>query len=134
MRINANKETVFQSLELSDASEKAQNGLNKEKMREIKLRGKCKELEAVFLTQLFKVMEKTIPKSSNEGSQNTLSSMMFSSVMGQTLADQGGIGLTEIIYESLKDKDELPMLDELKANDVLSNMNSLKLFDGGENE
>jgi len=134
MRINANKETVFQSLELSDASKKAQNGLNKEKMREIKLRGKCKELEAVFLTQLFKVMEKTIPKSSNEGSQNTLSSMMFSSVMGQTLADQGGIGLTEIIYESLKDKDELPMLDELKANDVLSNMNSLKLFDGGENE
>ena len=91
-------------------------------------------MEAVFLTQLFKVMEKTIPKSSNEGSQNTLSSMMFSSVMGQTLADQGGIGLTEIIYESLKDKDELPMLDELKANDVLSNMNSLKLFDGGENE
>lgn len=134
MRINANKETVFQSLELSDASKKAQNGLNKEKMREIKLRGKCKELEAVFLTQLFKVMEKTIPKSSNEGSQNTLSSMMFSSVMGQTLADQGGIGLTEIIYESLKDKDELPTLDELKANDVLSNMNSLKLFDGGENE
>jgi hypothetical protein len=40
----------------------------------------------------------------------------------------------EIIYESLKDKDELPTLDELKANDVLSNMNSLKLFDGGENE
>ena len=30
MRINANKETVFQSLELSDASKKAQNGLNKE--------------------------------------------------------------------------------------------------------
>jgi Rod binding domain-containing protein len=134
MRVNANKETVFQSLELSGASKKTQNGLNKEKMREIKLRGKCKELEAVFLTQLFKVMEKTIPKSSNEGSQNTLSSMMFSSVMGQTLADQGGIGLMEIIYESLKDKDELPTLDELKANDVLSNMNSLKLFDGGENE
>lgn len=134
MRINANKETVFQSLEFSDASKKTQNGLNKEKMREIKLRGKCKELEAVFLTQLFKVMEKTIPKSSNEGSQNTLSSMMFSSVMGQTLANQGGIGLTEIIYKSMKDKDELPMLDELKANDVLDNMSSFKLFDGGENE
>jgi len=134
MRINAEKETVFQSIDLSDASKKAQNGLNKEKMREIKLRGKCKELEAVFLTQLFKVMEKTIPKSSNEGSQNTLSSMMFSSVMGQTLANQGGIGLTEIIYQSMKDKDELPMLDELKANDALDNMSSFKLFDGGENE
>ncbi|HCK99469.1 MAG TPA: hypothetical protein DHW42_05110 [Candidatus Marinimicrobia bacterium] len=133
MRINDNKGTVFQSIDL-DASKKVQNGLNKEKMREIKLRGKCKELEAVFLTQLFKVMEKTIPKSSNEGSQNTLSSMMFSSVMGQTLANQGGIGLTEIIYKSMKDKDELPMLDELKANDVLDNMSSFKLFDGGENE
>jgi len=134
MRINAKKETVFQSLNLLDASKKAQNGLNKEKMREIKLRGKCKELEAVFLTQLFKVMEKTIPKSSNEGSRNTLSSMMFSSVMGQTLANQGGIGLTEIIYKSMKDKDELPALDELKANDFLDNMSSFKLFDGGENE
>lgn len=108
-----------QSSKLPDLSNKIQSLTNKEMSREIKLRKQSKELEAVFLTQLFKAMEKTVPKNSTTGSKNSLATMMFSSVMGEALADQGGIGLADIIFESLKDKESFPSMDKIKSNDLI---------------
>jgi len=134
MQIDPNTEAVSKKLNLLDSSKRAQNLLDKKLIREFELRNKCKDMEAIFLTQLFKVMEKTIPKSSNDGSKNTLASMMFSSVMGQTLANQGGMGLTDMIYESVKDREEIPEFDELKANEFVDNVSLFKLLGNSENE
>ena len=134
MQIDANMEAVSKKLNPLDSSKRAQDLFDEKLNREIKLRNKCKDLEAIFLTQLFKVMEKTIPKSENEDSKNTLASMMFSSVMGQTLANQGGIGLTDMIYESVKDKEGIPEFDELKTNEFIDNVSLFKLLGSSENE
>lgn len=134
MQIDANTEAISKKSNLVDSSKRVPDLLDKKLMREIKLRNKCKDLEAIFLTQLFKVMEKTIPKSEKEGSKNTLASMMFSSVMGQTLANQGGLGLSDIIYESVKDKGEMPEFDELKTNEFIDNVSLFKFLGSSENE
>ena len=44
-------------------------------------------------------MEKTVPHQKEH--QNTLSNMMFSSVMGKEIAEQGGLGLAKFFYNSL---------------------------------
>ncbi|MDP8238186.1 MAG: rod-binding protein [Candidatus Hatepunaea meridiana] len=129
MKINPN-ETVLQSnVKHLDST----NNRNKlpvtDQEKENRLRQTSKDLEAVFITQMFKVMEKTIPKSSLTGSKNTLSSMMFSSVMGEALANQGGIGLSDIIYRSLNEKDEMPSPEQINPNPFIQNIHSFGLFD-----
>jgi len=75
--------------------------------RMIKLQEKAQEMESIFLTQMIKAMRKTVPGNSIGGSENksSLSSMMFSSVMGKALAKSGGVGLADKIFSSLKKMD-----------------------------
>ncbi|MCK5520782.1 MAG: hypothetical protein KAI81_06695 [Candidatus Marinimicrobia bacterium] len=98
---------------------------NEDLQRDIQLKDKAKELEALFLTQLLKVMEGTIPGEGLGGSENNLASMMFSSVMADSLADQGGMGLSEMLYTSLREKDaELPLPGN-QSDMYLDNLNSI---------
>jgi len=80
---------------------------NKEDAR---LRDASKKLEGQFLTFMLKAMENTIPKDKDQEKQN-LGSMMFSSVMGQEIADNGGIGLADFLYKSLKANGGSPALN-----------------------
>ena len=132
--IDSNAKTVSQNLNSPDSSKEVKNVFNKEKAREIKLHQKCKDLEGLFITQLFKAMEKTIPKSSLVGSKNTLSSMMFSSVMGEALANQGGFGLADVIFKSLKDKDEIINLDKLSNGNFIDNIQAIGTIRDIDNE
>ncbi len=90
---------------------------------------KSKALEAVFLTQLIKSMEKTIPDGST-GGKNSLSSMMFGSVMGDAMSQGGGIGLSKMIFDSLKEMDSVPAnnngcgAEYLQTMDLIQNINS----------
>jgi len=93
--------------------------------RNAQLREKSKELEAVFITQLIKSMEKTIPEGMG-GGKNSLSTMMFSSVLGDAMAQGGGIGLSKMIYTSLKTMDGSPDLDNLGGDDFLKSMSVLQ--------
>jgi Rod binding domain-containing protein len=86
---------------------------------------KSKELESVFLTQMIKSMEKTIPEGMG-GSKNSLSSMMFSSVMGDAMSEGGGIGLSKMIYASLKNRIDGEPLPEMGGEDYLETMNLLQ--------
>ncbi len=103
---------------------------NKKGLREAELKKKSSELEAVFLTQLIKSMEKTVPEGMG-GGKNSMSSMMFSSVLGDAMSQNGGIGLSKMIFESLKRMDSSAELKEfggkdyLQSLDVLQNMSSL---------
>ncbi len=67
---------------------------------ELKLREASKKLEGQFLSQLIKSMENTIPK---DDKKQSMATMMFSSVMGQQMSENGGIGLADFIYQSLKE-------------------------------
>jgi len=102
--------------------------------RDIKLRQKSKDLEAVFISQMFKEMEKTIPKSTLTGSKNSLSSMMFSSVMGEALSNQGGIGLSDVIYRSLRERDDMLEPVEIRSNSFVENVHSFMFTNLDENK
>ncbi|MBO8151521.1 MAG: hypothetical protein H0Z30_03410 [Candidatus Marinimicrobia bacterium] len=86
-------------------------------VRDIKLRKAAKEIEAIFIAQVIKAMEKSLPSESIGGKKNNLVNMLFSSTMGKAIAEKGGIGLADIIYKSLKSRDEF--------NEEAININSL---------
>ena len=103
--------------------------------RDIKLREASRKMEAAFLTYVFKALEKTIPKTSIAGkSRNNLATMMFSTVMADAVSEQGGIGLGDQIYQSLKEMDELPDFEELKLDNLSNTINPMEFMKTGFGE
>ncbi|MCB0281072.1 MAG: rod-binding protein [Calditrichae bacterium] len=90
---------------------------------EKKLRDASKKLEGQFLTFMLKAMENTVPKDEKENSQS-MATMMFSSVLGENIAESGGIGLADFIYQSLKanGSDALKNMPENSAYNTISNI------------
>jgi len=71
--------------------------------RDKKLRDTARGFESIFISQLMKTMEKTItPGGTSNNSSSNMSGMMFSQVFGEAISKQGGIGLADSIYSSLK--------------------------------
>ncbi len=66
----------------------------------------CKEFEAYFLEQVFKGMEKMIPKNDDEDSSVSQTVDYFKDTMIQQIAadtvDTQSLGLAQILYESMK--------------------------------
>lgn len=107
-----------------------QNPKDVNDQKDPKLVKSSKELEALFISYVLKSMEKTIPNN-DSGEKNSLSKMMFSTVMGKEIAAQGGIGLADFIYKSLAETGANP-LDKIKENfDIQSlyNLNTLRSSD-----
>jgi len=75
------------------------------------LQKSAKELEGLFLSHVLQVMRKTIPKES--GQSANMVDMMFSSIMGNGLAEQGGIGMSKFLYSALAEND-IEAVDKLK--------------------
>ncbi len=98
-----------------------------QKARNIQIREQAREMEAIFLTQMVKAMRKTIPKNPWGGSDNNLPSMMFGSIMGKALAEGGGVGLSEVIFNSLKKMDHTQMmqLQEIQSKQAAAEINTL---------
>jgi len=100
--------------------------------RDIQLREASRKMEAAFLNYVFKTMEKTIPKTSvSGGSNNNLASMMFSSVMADAVSEQGGMGLGDQLYNSLKEMDEIPDFDKIQMDDISNKFNAMQLMKKG---
>jgi len=103
-----------------------------DKERDIKLKETSQKLEASFLTFVFKAMEKTVPKTSlTGGSSNNLSTMMFSTTMADAVAEQGGMGLADQIYHSLKETDNPRELNDLTKDHVQSALDAIQLMNMG---
>lgn len=81
-------------------------------VKDPKLEKSARELEGLFVSFVLKSMEKTVPH--EKENQNNLANMMFSSVMGKQISEQGGLGLAKFFYNSLAQKspDELAKLNE----------------------
>jgi len=101
--------------------------ISAEAARDLQLKAKSREMEALFITEMFKAMEKTVPEDATGGSNN-LPKMLFSSVMGEAVAENGGIGLADPIYMALKDKDEILKLDDLKDNGILTSLSAIPVI------
>lgn len=99
---------------------------------EIKLRSSAKQLEGLFLTFVLKAMEKTIPKFDKQANSNNLVSMMFSTVMGEDLAKQGGVGLAEFIYQHMK-KEDVQNLNNMPAQNWIEMLPN-RIIPGRNNE
>lgn len=92
-----------------------------------------KQMEGVFLSILVKAMEKTVPEGSLTGSKNSLSKMMFSSVMGQEISKNGGIGLANQIFQSLKE-DGSESLKDFNPADYSQYLQNIKLSEVNNDE
>lgn len=95
--------------------------------RDLQIREKSREIEGLFLTHMIKSMEKTIPKNMSGSGQN-MATMMFSSVMGEAMSKGEGMGLSKMIYQSLKEKDGSVDTDSLKALELMDNMHTNSLL------
>ncbi len=121
---------VLQKLKAPEIQKNAESSGEKEK----KLRKASKELEGMFLSILFKAMEKTIPRDSKEDSKMNLAQMMFSTVMGEAIAEKGGIGLADFFYRTLQEAEDLSRLEEmnlpgLEKWDVMMKLKTLESGD-----
>lgn len=71
--------------------------------RDQKLREACKGFEAVFINKLWKQMRDTVPKEGYLHSKEEESYVsMFDHELSKQLADSGGIGLADMLYDQLK--------------------------------
>ena len=56
---------------------------------------------------------------------------MFSSVMADAVSEQGGMGLGDQLYNSLKEMDEIPDFDEMQMDDISNKLNAMQLMKKG---
>jgi Rod binding domain-containing protein len=98
-------------------------------LEKLKLQEAGKKLESVFITQLVKAMEKTIPRDENNGGSK-LSEMLFSSTMGKAIADKGGIGLADFIYKELSQKANISKWNIKKIDESLNIYDLYKVKQG----
>ncbi len=102
---------------------------NNKLTRELKLKETSRQMEASFLTLVFKAMEKTIPKSSLiGGSNNSLASMMFSTTMADAVAEQGGLGFADKIFESLKESDNISDINDFTRENVAGALEAIQMM------
>lgn len=96
-------------------------------VKDAKLEKSAKELEGLFLTFVLKAMEKTIPK--EKENSNSVANMMFSTVLGKSIAEQGGIGLAKFFYNTLSQNSEKEMAElKEKINDpTIININPVRM-------
>ncbi|MBU1247620.1 MAG: rod-binding protein [Proteobacteria bacterium] len=69
------------------------------------LRKACRDFEAVFIGKLWEQMRKTVPQEGYlHSKQEEMYTSMFATDFSTQLADAGGIGLADMIYEQLAQK------------------------------
>ncbi len=97
----AQKELVRFKMQMDDLKERLAAAPDKEG----KLREACKDFEAVFISKMWKEMKNTVPKGGVFGSrQSEMYMSMFDRDFAEKMADSGGIGLGDMLYDQLKDK------------------------------
>jgi len=79
------------------------------KQREMKLNETCSELESLFINYLLKEMRQTIEKSGfiSGGRAEEIYTSMLDTHMAKEFAHKGGIGLSSIFMEQLRQKENV---------------------------
>ena len=74
----------------------------------------AKGFESMFMGHLLSTMQKSLPEEAASG--DGMVGMMFTQVMGDAMAEGGGIGLAEMLYRELQHN--LPDADGEKAEGI----------------
>ena len=97
------------SLSKSDIEKKLESNPQKSSNDE-ELLDACKEFEAYFMEQMFKEMQKTIPKSEDESSYTTQIREYFEGNMLQEISKEStetnSLGLAQMLFEQMKRNEE----------------------------
>lgn len=73
--------------------------------RDAKLREACKDFEAVFIGKMWKQMRSSVPKEGYlHSKQEEQYLSMFDNDFSKKMADSGGIGLADMLYDQLSSK------------------------------
>ncbi len=73
--------------------------------REKQLRKACKDFEAVFISKLWEQMRATVPKEGYlHSKQEDMYTSMFDQAFSEKMAESGGIGLADMLYENLNER------------------------------
>jgi Rod binding domain-containing protein len=88
------------------------------KVDEEKLRKTCMDFESLFIHQVLKSMQQTIPKSGllGEGPEKGIFDSLFGLEWSKTLAHQGGLGLGKMLYKQMlrSEEEKHPSSGELR--------------------
>lgn len=103
--------SVIQQTQGSALENKLNN--SKDKMTDVEAMAACKEFEAYMLEQVYKSMEKTVMKADEKENlyEDYFGDMMIQEY-SQIAVDQGGIGLAEYLYESMKNNNQIKITGE----------------------
>lgn len=104
------------------------------KREDKKLKESCRDFEAVLLNQLMSEMRKTVKKTDLFGDDNFASdtySSMFDTELSNSIAQTGGFGIADKLYNQLGNSQILPNLSErgeakLSAQKILSGSGYVK--------
>lgn len=84
---------------------------------EEELQKACRDFEAVFIGKLWEQMEKSVPKEGYlHSKQEGMYKSMFNKEFSESMADAGGIGLADMLYDQLAQKLKQVSGDTLAAN------------------
>lgn len=76
----------------------------------------CKDFESYFVEQMFKAMEKMVPKDEDDESSGMSTVEYFSDMLTQEYAsnatEQGSFGIAEALYEQMKRNYSIPTAEE----------------------
>lgn len=91
--------------------------LSSEPEEKEQLRKACRDFEAVFIGKLWEQMEKSVPQEGYlHSKQEAMYKSMFNHEFSQSMAEAGGIGLADMLYDQLAQKLKQASSDTLAAN------------------
>jgi Rod binding domain-containing protein len=78
------------------------------KVDEEKLKRACMDFESLFIYQVLKSMQQTVPKSGllGEGPEKGIFESLFGQEWSKALAHQGGLGLGKMLYKQMLRSEE----------------------------
>ncbi|MDN5323922.1 MAG: peptidoglycan hydrolase FlgJ [Clostridia bacterium] len=129
MRIELNQnlnKLVLENSKLKNSENKFEAILNKVKNNEEddkKLKEACQQFESIFINHMISRMRATIPEGGLFGKSQgeEIFQDMLDEKYAEKISEAGGIGLAEILYEQLADKNvnnaEKPPTKEQKKNE-----------------
>ncbi len=107
MKINANDilmKKYSSNIDKLTKEASSMKNVNNKKNNDKALKKACKDFESFFINYMLKEMRKTVPKYDiiPETNAKKIFDSMFYEKISDRLADKGGIGIANMIYENVK--------------------------------
>ena len=95
-------ELIFNSVNLNPLNAASTSGKNQADIKKV-----AEEFEAIFIAQLLKIMRETIEESGMEGSGlgKSIYTELFDQEVALSMARRGALGIGDLIYKSIADKE-----------------------------